>query len=71
MEGYGLIKSFREIVQNQLLFGEFGIMKTSGGRNKELFLSPKFVYVCLILPKTNSAETACRLCRTQLFLLEN
>ena len=33
MEGFGLMKSFREIIQNQLLFEGFGIMKSFGDRN--------------------------------------
>ena len=36
MEGFGLMKSFREIIQNQLLFEEFGIMKSFGDRNKRI-----------------------------------
>ena len=30
MEGFGLMKSFREIIQNQLLFEGFGIKKDLG-----------------------------------------
>ena len=33
MEGFGLMKSFREIIQNQLLFEGFGIMKSFWDRN--------------------------------------
>ena len=33
MEGFGLMKSFGEIIQNQLLFEGFGIMKSCGDRN--------------------------------------
>ena len=33
MEGFGLMKSFGEIIQNQLLFEGFGIMKSFGDRN--------------------------------------
>ena len=36
MEGFGLMKSFREIIQNQLLFEGFGIMKSFGDRNKKM-----------------------------------
>ena len=37
------MKSFREIIQNQLLFDGFGIMKSFGDRNKEmLILNPNF-----------------------------
>ena len=36
MEGFGLIKSFREIIQNQLLFEGFGIMKSFWDRNKKI-----------------------------------
>ena len=36
MEGFGLMKSFREIIQNQLLFEGFGIMKSFGDRNKKI-----------------------------------
>ena len=35
MEGFGLMKSFRGIIQNQLLFEGFGIMKSFGDRNKK------------------------------------
>ena len=35
MEGFGLMKSFREIIQNQVLFEGFGIMKSFGDRNKK------------------------------------
>ena len=30
------MKSFREIIQNQLLFEGFGIMKSFGDRDKEI-----------------------------------
>ena len=30
------MKSFREIIQNQLLFEGFGIMKSFGDRNKKI-----------------------------------
>ena len=33
VEGFGLMKSFREIIQNQLLFEGFGIMKSFWARN--------------------------------------
>ena len=33
MEGFGIMKSFREIIQDQLLFEGFGIMKSFGDRN--------------------------------------
>ena len=33
MEGFGLMKSFRGIIQNQLLFEGFGIMKSFWDRN--------------------------------------
>ena len=60
MEGFGLMKSFREIIQNQLLFEGFGIMKSFGDRNKKwLILNPNFGYICLILAKKSNAETAC------------
>ena len=36
MEGFGLMKSFREIIQNQLLFEGFGIMKSFWDRNKKM-----------------------------------
>ena len=36
MEGFGLMKSFREIIQNQLLFEGFGIMSSFGDRNKKI-----------------------------------
>ena len=36
VEGFGLMKSFREIIQNQLLFEGFGIMKSSWDRNKKI-----------------------------------
>ena len=36
MEGSGTIKSFGEIIQNQLLFEGFGIMKSSGDRTKKI-----------------------------------
>ena len=36
MEGFGLMKSFGEIIQNQLLFEGFGIMKSFGNRNKKI-----------------------------------
>ena len=53
-----MIKSFGEILQNQLLFEGFGIMKSFGDRNKKwLILNPKSVYICLILPKKSNAET--------------
>ena len=35
MEGFGLMKSFREIIQNQLLFEGFGIMKSLGTEIKK------------------------------------
>ena len=35
MEGFGLMKSFRGIIQNQLLFEGFGIMKSFWDRNKK------------------------------------
>ena len=35
MEGFGLMESFREIIQNQLLFEGFGIMKSFGDQNKK------------------------------------
>ena len=61
MEGFGLMKSFREIIQNQLLFAGFGIMKSFGDRNKKkwLILNPNFGYICVILAKKSNAETAC------------
>ena len=34
MEGSAIMKSFREIMQNQLLFEGSGIMKSFGDRNK-------------------------------------
>ena len=34
MEGFGIMKSVREIIQNQLLFEGFGIMKSFGDRKK-------------------------------------
>ena len=71
MEGSGIMKSFREIIQNQLLFEGSGIMKSFGDRNEKwLILNPKSVYICLILPKKSNAETACKLSLTQFFLLE-
>ena len=36
MEGFGLMKSFRGIIQNQLLFEGFGIMKSFRDRNKKI-----------------------------------
>ena len=36
MEGFGLMKSFREIIQNQLLFEGFGIIKSFGDLNKKI-----------------------------------
>ena len=36
MEGFRLMKSFREIIQTQLLFEGFGIMKSFGDRNKKI-----------------------------------
>ena len=36
VEGFGLMKSFREIIQNQLLFEGFGIMKRFWDRNKKI-----------------------------------
>ena len=36
MEGSGLMKSFRGIIQNQLLFEGFGIMKSFGDRNQKI-----------------------------------
>ena len=42
MEGFGLMKSYREIIQNQLLFEGFGIMKSFGDRKKMLILNPNF-----------------------------
>ena len=33
VEGFGLMKSFLEIIQNQLLFEGFGIMKSFWDRN--------------------------------------
>ena len=36
VEGFGLMKSFREIIQNQLLFEGFGIMKSFWDRNKKI-----------------------------------
>ena len=36
MEGSGIMKSFGEIIQNQLLFEGFGIMKSSGDRNNKI-----------------------------------
>ena len=36
VEGFGLMKSFREIIQNQLLFEGFGIMKSFWARNKQI-----------------------------------
>ena len=36
MEGTGIIKSFGEIIQNQLLFEGFGIIKSSGDRNLKI-----------------------------------
>ena len=59
MEGFGLMKSFREIIQNQLLFEGFGIMKSFGDRKKKLILNPNFGYICRILAKKSNAETAC------------
>ena len=48
-EGFGLMKSFREIIQNQLLLEGFGIMKSFGDRNKkELILNPKVGYIRMI-----------------------
>ena len=35
MEGFGLMKSFGGIIQNQLLLEGFGIMKSFGDRNKK------------------------------------
>ena len=35
VEGFGLMKSFREIIQNQLLFEGFGIVKSFWARNKK------------------------------------
>ena len=35
MEGTGIMKSFGEIIQDQLLFEGSGIMKSSGARNKK------------------------------------
>ena len=37
MEGFGLMKDFGEIIQNQLLFEGFGIMKSIGDRNKKKY----------------------------------
>ena len=34
MEGTGRMESFAEVIQNQLLFEGFGIMKSSGGEKK-------------------------------------
>ena len=36
MEESGIMKSFEEIIQNQLLFKGSGIMKSSGDRNKKI-----------------------------------
>ena len=36
MEGSGIMKSFGEIIQNQLLFEGFGIMKSFGDRHKKI-----------------------------------
>ena len=44
MEGSGIMKSFGENIQNQLLFEGFGIMKSFGDRNlKKLILNPNLV----------------------------
>ena len=60
MEGSGIMKSFGEIIQNQLLFEGFGIMKSSGDRNKKwLILNPTSGCICLLLAKKSNAETAC------------
>ena len=59
MEGFGLIKSFREIIHNQLLFEAFGIMKSSADRYKKwLILDPKFGYICLIVAKKSNAQNS-------------
>ena len=59
MEGSGIMKSFREIIQNQLLLEGFGIMKSFGDRKKMLILNPKSGFICLMLAKKGNAETAC------------
>ena len=64
MEGVGIMKKIREIIQNQLLFEGFGIMKSSGDRFsflKKMILNPKAGHICLILAKKSNAETACKL----------
>ena len=49
MKGFGLMKSFREIIQNQLLLEGFGIMKSFGDRiKKPLILNPKVGYIRMI-----------------------
>ena len=59
-EGFGLMKSFREMIQNQLLFEGFGIIKVLGTEIKKwLILNPNFGYICLILAEKSNAETAC------------
>ena len=41
MEGSGIMKSFGEIIQNQLVFGRLGIMNSSGDRNKNSLIYPR------------------------------
>ena len=42
------MKSFQGIIQNQLLFEGFGIMKVFGtGKKKQLILNPNFGHICL------------------------
>ena len=52
------MKSFGEIIQNQLLFEGFGIMKSSGDQNvkKMLILNPKVGSSCLILVQKQLAR---------------
>ena len=59
MEASGIMKSFGEIIQNQLLFEGFGIMKSFGDRTKKMILNPNVAHICLILAKKSNAETAC------------
>ena len=38
MQGFSIIQSFGEIIQNQLSFGAFGIMESSGDQKNQHFI---------------------------------